>query len=81
MLTSAAREVTLGDRLIRYSMTLKQLDVQLSELESVGFVTAADRDKFERLIGPERLRVGVAMKSLGVSPLPSLSAVKAVRPL
>jgi hypothetical protein len=59
---------------------LKQLDVVVAELETVGFVTIADRDKWERLITPERLRVGVAMKSLGVSPLsklPSLPGAKA----
>lgn len=75
-----AREVTLGDRLTTYALLLRQLDVVVSELETVGFVTISDRDKWERLITPERLRVGVAMKSLGVSPLsklPSLEKAKA----
>ena len=73
-------EVSLGDRLITYALLLKQLDVVTQELETVGFVTLADRDRWEKLICPERLRVGVAMKALGVSPLsrlPSLEAAKA----
>jgi hypothetical protein len=73
-------EVTLGNRLTTYAVLLKQLDVVVAELETVGFVTIADRDKWERLITPERLRVGVAMRSLGVSvfsQVPSLEAAKA----
>ena len=78
---NTAREVKLGDRLTTYALLLKQLDVLISELESVGYVTMGDRDKWERMIAPERLRVGVAMKALGVSPLakiPSLAKAAAV---
>lgn len=75
----ARTEVTLGDRLITYSLLLKQIDVVISELETVGFVTIADRDKWEKLITPERLRVGTAMKSLGISPLSRLPSLDEVR--
>jgi hypothetical protein len=68
------RDVSLGERIVTYATILKQLDLVVSELETVGFVTANDRDKWERLIAPERLRCGVAMKSLGVSPLAKIPA-------
>jgi hypothetical protein len=65
--------VTLGDRLTNYGSLLKQLDIVTAELEIVGFLTMRDRDKWEKLITPERLRVGVALKALGAvqSRLPS----------
>jgi hypothetical protein len=77
---SPEKGVPLGDRLTTYALLLKQLDCIVAELETVGFVTISDRDKWERLITPERLRVGVAMKALGVSPLsnvPSIEQAKA----
>lgn len=62
-------EITLGDRLITYKTILKQLDVVLMELESIGFVAIPERDRWEKLIVPERMRVDTAMKALGVSTL------------
>lgn len=72
-------KVTLGTRLQTYAVLLKQLDVVTQELETVGFVTLADRDRWEKLIVPERLRVGVAMKALGVSLLSRLPSLEAAR--
>jgi len=73
-------EPTVGTRLQTYAVLLKQLDAMIGELEAIGFVTLQDRDRWEKLIIPERLRVGFALRALGVSVLervPSLAAAKA----
>jgi hypothetical protein len=74
-------QVTVEDRLANGSTLLRKVDVVTAELEAAGFITMARCDRWEKLIAPERLRVGQAMKSLGVPPLsklPSLARAKAV---
>ena len=67
-MTDQQKERSLAERLLTWRTLLQQLGCVVSELEDVGFLTIVDREKWERLIIPERVRVGVMMKTLGVSP-------------
>jgi len=49
--------IRLEDRLSNYAAILKQLDVVLAELEPDGLVAIDVRDRFERLVVAERMRV------------------------
>jgi hypothetical protein len=77
---TAAVPSQVETRLIDYGMILKRLDVVLSELEPDGLVAMDVRDRFERLLVSERVRVSSLMRTLGISALsrlPSLDAAKA----
>ena len=62
------KPVTLATRLLTYHNCLKQMDVLTAELTKDGFVTIADRDKWEKLLFPERARVAAALVTLGEDP-------------
>lgn len=69
----------LGDRLINYAMALRQTDLVVAEMQTSGFVTEADRERWEKLIVPERLRIAAMMKTLGISPLQKLPSIEAAK--
>jgi len=49
-----------------------------SQFRECVLVTMADRDRWEKLISPERLRVGQALKGFGVSALSKLPALPSI---
>jgi|GEM_PF-6270314 len=49
--------IRLEDRLSNYAAILKQLDVVLAELEPDGLVAMDVRDRFEKLVISERMRI------------------------
>lgn len=70
--------LVLTDRLADYETILKRLDVVLGELELDGLVAMDVRDKFERLIISERLRVSNLARTVRreiPSPSPALPSI------
>lgn len=68
----------LMDRLEDYQTVLKRLDVVLAELEPDGLVAMDVRDKFERLIISERLRVSNLARTIrtGIPEIPNTGFVQ-----
>ena len=77
----------LSERLEKYRLVLKQLDVCQAELHEVGFITQTDQRKLQNYIDDEKERVTRALKAFGLyvdaatpapTGIPSLDAARKV---
>ena len=74
----------LSERLEKYNLVLKQLDLCQKELFDSGFITAPDQRKLENFIDDERARVDRMLKAFGIPPssvpigIPTLDAANKV---
>jgi len=58
--------VKFSERLQKYRLVLKQLDLCQKELHDLGFITNSDQRKLENFIDDEKARVGLALKAFGL---------------
>lgn len=77
----------LSERLDKYRLVLKQLDLCQAELHTLGFITDADRRRIENFVIDEKLRVDRALKAFGLiadgstpapTGIPSLDAARRI---
>lgn len=76
-----------SERLEKYRLVLKQLDLCQKELHDLGFITSPDQRKLENFIDDEKGRVDRALKAFGLyadadtpapTGIPSLDAARKV---
>ena len=74
----------LSERLEKYKLVLRQLDLCQKELFDCGFITTPDQRKLENFIDDEKARVDRMLKAFGIAPssvptgIPSLDAANKV---
>lgn len=77
----------LSERLEKYRLVLKQLDICNAELHSVGFITDSGHRKIDDFVVDEKTRIDRALKAFGLyasadtpapTGIPSLDAARRV---
>ncbi|GAC1632786.1 MAG: hypothetical protein NVS9B14_06450 [Candidatus Acidiferrum sp.] len=73
-------EMKLEERLEKYQMVLKQLDICTKELTAAGFVRDDDNKKAEKFVLSELRRTERALRAMGRAPVPQMPGRERVVP-